>query len=74
MAVNAWDRWQMMHAEIVSSLVMTYRQLEKWAPLASVLEDWVKKNPNDTNAKQILEETRGKVTVSESEDSGTLFE
>lgn len=72
---NSWDRWQMLHAEIVSSLVMTYRQLEKWAPLTTVLEDWVKKNPNDTNAKRILEETKSKLAVSESEGerAGTLL-
>jgi len=73
---NSWDRWQMLHAEIVSSLVMSYRQLEMWAPLASVLEDWVKRNPNDTNAKQILEEARGNMVTTDSDtgNMGTLFE
>ena len=66
----------MMHAEIVSSLVMTYRELDMWAPLVGVLEDWVKRNPNDANAKQILEETRKKVATvdSEKDNPGTLFE
>jgi len=64
---NSWQRWQTMHTEIISSLVLSYRTLERWELLAEILEDWVAKNPNDFNAQDMLKEVRNNITTSDSE-------
>jgi hypothetical protein len=66
---NSWDRWQRLHTEIISSLVLTYRSLEMWEPMAGVLEDWIARNPNDFNAQEMLKEIQNNFTSS---DSGTV--
>ena len=72
---SSWERWQRLHAEIVSSLVLTYRSLEDWGALIEVLEKWVVENPNDASAQQMLDETRAKFGAADSGavSMGTLF-
>lgn len=66
----SWDRWQRLYGEIVSSLVLTYRSLESWEPMESVLNDWIVRNPNDINAKQMLEEARRNRGVADGDSVG----
>ena len=71
---SSWDRWQRLYGEIVSSLVLTYRSLESWEPMESILNDWLVRNPNDINAKQMLDEVRRNISSSSSADSiGSIF-
>lgn len=55
---QSWDRWQRLYAEMVSSLVLTYRSLEMWQPMETVLNDWLMRNPNDANAKDMLKDIK----------------
>ncbi|NHZ86695.1 MAG: hypothetical protein GWP19_12590 [Planctomycetia bacterium] len=71
----SWDRWQKLYAEIVSSLVLTYRSMELWEPLESVLNVWLVRNPNDINAKEMLNTVQKNIS-SNSPDSinmGSIF-
>ena len=72
---SSWDRWQRLYAEMVSSLVLTYRTLESWEPMESILNDWLARNPNDINAKEMLDEVRKKTgTINEdSINTGSIF-
>lgn len=65
---SSWNKWQRLYSEIVSSLVLTYRSLESWVPMESVLNDWLVRNPNDINAKEMLEDVRKNIP-SDSSDS-----
>ena len=72
---NSWDRWQRLYTEIISSLVLTYRSLEMWEPMAVVLEDWIARNPNDFNAQEMLKEIQNNITISDSGNvnTGSIF-
>ncbi|MBU0529827.1 DUF2723 domain-containing protein [bacterium] len=69
----SWDRWQRLYAEIVSSLVLTYRSLELWEPMESVLNDWLVRNPNDFNAKEMLGEVRRNIGNIDSVEEVSIF-
>ncbi|MEE8341672.1 MAG: hypothetical protein V3R52_06210, partial [Candidatus Neomarinimicrobiota bacterium] len=59
---SSWERWQILYPEIVSSLVLAYRSSESWELMESVLDDWLARNPNDTNAKEMLNEVRNNIS------------
>ncbi len=70
---SSWDRWQRLYAEIVSSLVLTYRSLESWEPMESVLNDWLARNPNDLNAKRMLNDIQRNISSNSSDSIGSIF-
>ena len=53
-----WSQWQKAYPELVNSLVYIYRKNNKLSDAEIVLSDWVSRNPNDTNAKDILTQIR----------------
>lgn len=69
---SSWDRWQRLYGEIVSSLVLTYRSLESWEPMESVLKDWLSRNPSDFNAKEMLENVRRNKGVTDNDSVGAV--
>jgi len=69
----SWDKWQRMYGEIVSSLVLTYRSLEMWEPMESLLNDWITRNPKDFNAKEMLDEVRRNIGTVDSVGESSIF-
>ena len=57
-SANQWKRWQKAYPDIVSSLVYIYRVAGLDLDAEIVLHDWVKRYPNDKNAKDLLDEVR----------------
>ena len=53
-----WSQWQKAYPELVNSLVYIYRKNNKLSDAEIILSDWVSRNPNDTNAKDILTQIR----------------
>ena len=53
-----WSRWQKAYPEIVSSLVFIYKENNRYTDAELILFDWVGRNPNDHNAKILLNEIR----------------
>jgi len=53
-----WRKWQEAYPEIVSSMVYMYRKSNRLSEAEIILNNWVLRNPNDSNAKKILEELR----------------
>jgi len=70
---SSWDKWQRQYSEIVSSLVLTYRSSESWEPMESVLNDWLVRNPNDFNAKEMLNEVRRNIGNVDSAGDASIF-
>jgi len=70
---SSWDNWQRLYGEIVSSLVLTYRSSESWEPMESVLNDWLVRNPNDFNAKEMLDEVRRNIGNEDSVGDASIF-
>jgi len=70
-----WERWQRLYGEIVSSLVLTYRSLDAWEPMETVLEDWLARNPNDFNAKEMLIDVKKNIPSSSTDsiNTGSIF-
>ena len=58
MKKGKWDRWEKAYPEIVSSLVFIYRATNNLGEAEAILSDWVNRNPNDDNARKILNEVR----------------
>ena len=69
----SWDRWQRLYAEMVSSLVLTYRSLEMWKPMESLLNDWIARNPKDFNAQEMLDEVRRNIGTVDSVGESSIF-
>ena len=55
---SSWNRWQKAFPDIVSSLVYIYKSTDKYLEAETVLVDWIARFPNDSNAKNLLEEVR----------------
>ncbi|RMF06889.1 MAG: DUF2723 domain-containing protein [Candidatus Neomarinimicrobiota bacterium] len=53
---KTWNTWQRNLPEIVSYLVMVYRDLDQKEDAIAVLNDWIQRNPQDQSAKSMLEE------------------
>ncbi len=56
---RSWNTWKKSFTEIVSSLVLIYKELGLDEQYKKVLTEWVKRNPTDTKAKQMLSESDG---------------
>jgi len=69
----SWDKWQRMYGEIVSSLVLTYRSLDMWEPMESLLNDWIARNPKDFNAQEMLDEVRRNIGTVDSIGDSSIF-
>ena len=55
---SSWNRWQKAFPDIVSSLVYIYKSTDQYLEAETVLVDWIARFPNDSNAKNLLEEVR----------------
>ena len=55
---KAWSEWMKVYPEIVSHLVLAYKKLDLPAEAEAVLTSWLEENPNDQEAKRMLEEIR----------------
>ncbi len=55
---RTWNAWQRNLPEIVSYLVMVYRDLDQTQDAITILEDWVKRNPKDQSALSMLNDLR----------------
>ena len=53
---KTWNEWQNNYGEIVSSLVLTYQEMDLNREAESVLTTWLERNPSDINARKMLEE------------------
>ena len=69
------DRFQRLYAEIVSSLVLTYQSQDKWEQMKPILNDWIGRNPGDTNAKEMLNEAQKNLGLGgiDSTITGSIF-
>ena len=56
---KSWKQWQNNYSNIVSHLVLTYQKLEMEAEAETVLTGWMDRNPNDRQAKKLLNEIKG---------------
>lgn len=73
---SSWEKWQRLQTEIISSLVLTYRELEMWRSLVDILENWIVMNPNDVTAKRMLDESKSNLANIDSGkvNSDSIFE
>ena len=55
---KTWNEWQNNYGEIVSSLVLTYQEMDLNREAESVLTIWLERNPSDINARKMLEEVQ----------------
>tara|TARA_S200000501_G_scaffold67635_3_gene59211 strand:+ start:31330 stop:34191 length:2862 start_codon:yes stop_codon:yes gene_type:complete len=53
-----WRKWQQTYPGIVSSLVFIYRDTGREENAEEILDDWLKRNPNDKSAEKLLKEIR----------------
>ena len=51
-----WQDWQQSLPEIIYLLFLSYKNLEMYDEAKILLNDWINKNPDDDNAKELLEE------------------
>ncbi len=51
---SEWTRWEKVYPDIVSSLVFIYKETNNLRELEAILTEWIKRNPIDSNAKDIL--------------------
>ena len=51
-----WQDWQTSLPEIVYLLFLSYKNLEMYDEAKILLTDWIKKNPADDNAQELLDE------------------
>ena len=56
---NSWKQWQNNYSNIVSHLVIAYQRLEMEPEAETVLTGWLDRNPNDRQAKKLLNEIKG---------------
>jgi len=55
---SEWNGWEKSFPEIISSLVYIYRENNRLAEAEVLLSEWIDRNPNDDNAKELLEEIK----------------
>jgi tetratricopeptide (TPR) repeat protein len=51
-----WQEWQRSYSKIVSTLVHIYQELDLPAEAELILTAWLDRNPDDNNARKMLEE------------------
>jgi len=56
---KSWNQWKNNYSNIVSHLVIAYQRLEMEAEAETVLTGWLDRNPNDRQAKKLLNEIKG---------------
>lgn len=54
MTNSTWNAWTRSFAEIVSALVLIYKELELNEPHKELLQKWIERNPEDSQAKRML--------------------
>ena len=50
---KTWNEWQKNYGDIVSTLVLTYQEMNMKSEAELVLTSWLERNPGDINAKRI---------------------
>jgi len=60
MTSQSWNTWKKSFTEIVSSLVLIYKEMELEEPYRKVLTEWIERNPEDNQAKRMLSELDNK--------------
>ncbi|MFC1581276.1 DUF2723 domain-containing protein [Candidatus Neomarinimicrobiota bacterium] len=55
---STWNQWQQIYPEIISSLVLTNRSLDRIDRVEEILLEWLRRNPDDVSAEDLLEEIR----------------
>ncbi len=53
---KSWNEWKKSFTEIVSSLVLIYKEMDLEESYKDVLTSWVERNPEDMRAKKMLSE------------------
>ena len=54
------DQWRDYFVQIVSSLIFAYKNLDMYDKAESVVNDWLKNNPDDPVAKKLLNDLKEK--------------
>ena len=55
---KTWNEWQKNYGDIVSTLVLTYQEMNMKSEAELVLMSWLERNPGDINAKKMLEDVQ----------------
>ena len=55
---ETWKEWQKNYGDIVSTLVLTYQEMNMKSEAELVLTSWLERNPGDINAKKMLEDVQ----------------
>ena len=55
---KTWNEWQKNYGDIVSTLVLTYQEMNMKSEAELVLTSWLERNPGDINAKKMLEDVQ----------------
>ena len=55
---KTWNEWQKNYGDIVSTLVLTYQEMNMKGEAELVLMSWLERNPGDINAKKMLEDVQ----------------
>jgi len=63
---NTWNQWLQIYPEVISSLVLANRSLNRFDRVEEILLEWLRRNPNDVSAEDLLEEIRVKQTAVDS--------
>ena len=53
---KTWNEWQQNYGDIVSTLILTYQELNMNSEAELILSSWLERNPGDINAKKMLED------------------
>ena len=56
---KVWNQYRKNFPDIVSHLVITYRKLERDNEAKELLTSWLERNPEDKEAKKLLNELEG---------------
>ena len=55
---KTWNEWQKNYGDIVSTLILTYQEMNMKSEAELVLTSWLERNPGDINAKKMLEDVQ----------------
>ena len=55
---KTWNEWQKNYGDIVSTLVLTYQEMNMKSEAELVLTSWRERKPGDINAKKMLEDVQ----------------
>ena len=54
--VEEWQSWQQTLPELVFLLYLCHRELEEYDEAIKLIQDWIVRSPEDTDASQLLDE------------------